>query len=364
MELKVPGNVYLVGGSVRDQLLGLSNHSCNRGCVDRDWVVTGTTPGEMKSAGLKQVGKAFPVFIDPTSGDQYALARIEQKSGKGHQGFEFRYDANVDLRDDLRRRDLTINAMAEDSQGLLIDPFDGKTDLHNKVLRHVSDAFVEDPLRVFRVARFTATLEGFEVASETIDLMSAMQTGLCDLSAERVWNEFWLAMNGNDPYRFFETLRDSDTLDPWFSGISHIALVSLMRKRRLKGNFAVAAIGWVHDEEETISFLRRLKAPGKAMRLARDVARYGHALTLTESFKPLAFLKVLEQSKAFRSSQAFPKLLRAVEACASVDLGELEQLVVELGRIRLEGVSSEEYGWHLREERLRKVTEFLNPNVV
>lgn len=354
--LNIPGQIFLVGGSVRDELLGVLDSGSEQGRSDRDWVVTGTTPQEMVQAGLKRVGKAFPVFLDPETGDQYALARTETKTGRGHQAFEFQFDPSVELAEDLKRRDLTINAMARDSSGELIDPYGGKKDLEDKVLRHVSVAFSEDPLRLFRVARFTATMPEFEVASETLELMSSMRDELVDLSAERVWQEYAKAMSGLTPFRFFETLSESNSLDPWFSSLAIISLVSLLRELWLREDNAMAAIAWIHDESTSVSLMRRLKAPGHVVRLLRDVARHGHALSSYSGLKPEEILVLLEKSNALRPGKAFAKLVSSVQECSAVDLEELIELVEKVKKVRVFGVPQEEYGWWLRKARLDEIS--------
>jgi tRNA nucleotidyltransferase (CCA-adding enzyme) len=193
--------VYRVGGSVRDELLGLP-------VVDRDWVVVGATPEEMVAAGYLPVGQDFPVFLHPQTREEYALARTERKSGRGHRGFRFHAAPDVTLEEDLRRRDLTVNAMARDESGRLIDPYGGGADLASRTLRHVSDAFAEDPLRVLRVARFAARL-GFEVAPETQALMSRIaESGeLGTLTPERVWQEIARGLMTDNPSRMLSVLR-------------------------------------------------------------------------------------------------------------------------------------------------------------
>ena len=178
--------IYLVGGAIRDQLLGLP-------VKDKDWVVVGATPDEMLAKKFKQVGKDFPVFIHPKTGEEYALARTERKSGHGYTGFEFDTNPNVTLEEDLARRDLTINAIAQDEDGTLIDPFNGQDDIENKKLRHVSDAFSEDPLRVLRIARFHAKFDGFVVVPETVDkIKEIVESGeLEHLTPERKWLEIY-----------------------------------------------------------------------------------------------------------------------------------------------------------------------------
>jgi tRNA nucleotidyltransferase (CCA-adding enzyme) len=193
--------IYRVGGAVRDEML-------DRPISDRDYVVVGATPEEMIAEGFRPVGRDFPVFIHPSSGDEYALARTERKSGRGYHGFTFHVAPEVTLEEDLGRRDLTINAMARDADGTLIDPYGGERDLRSGVLRHVSAAFTEDPLRVLRVARFAARF-GFELAPETEALMRAISTGgeVATLMPERVWQELSRALMESHPSRFFVVLR-------------------------------------------------------------------------------------------------------------------------------------------------------------
>jgi len=206
--------VYLVGGAVRDALL-------NRKVVERDYVVVGATPEEMLSQGFTQVGKDFPVFLHPKTQEEYALARTERKSGKGYTGFVCDASSSVTLEEDLLRRDLTVNAIAQDNFGKLIDPYGGKKDLENRVLRHVSEAFSEDPLRVFRVARFATRYAylGFTIATETMALMQSMaQSGeLSTLSAERVWQETKRSLLEKTPHVFFTVLNQAHGLNDWFT---------------------------------------------------------------------------------------------------------------------------------------------------
>ncbi|MFN3630366.1 MAG: multifunctional CCA tRNA nucleotidyl transferase/2'3'-cyclic phosphodiesterase/2'nucleotidase/phosphatase, partial [Casimicrobiaceae bacterium] len=199
--------VYLVGGAVRDQLLG-------RPEGDRDWVVVGATPEDMLARGFRQVGRDFPVFLHPITHEEYALARTERKVGAGHLGFQVHAAPDVTLEDDLRRRDLTINAIARDAQGRLIDPWGGCRDLERRILRHVSDAFSEDPLRVLRLARFAARFPEFSVAPETEALCRRIVASgeLATLSAERIWNEVERALVAERPSRFFEVLRSVGAL--------------------------------------------------------------------------------------------------------------------------------------------------------
>ncbi|MBD1555405.1 multifunctional CCA addition/repair protein [Vibrio sp. S9_S30] len=202
-------DVYLVGGAVRDQLLGIPVH-------DKDWVVVGSSPEKMLANRFQAVGKDFPVFLHPESHEEYALARTERKSGHGYTGFECHFAPDVTIEDDLFRRDLTINAMAQHKDGTIVDPYGGQVDLHNKILRHVSDAFTEDPLRVLRVARFAAKLAslGFTVADDTLKLMSKItQSGeLEHLTPERVWQEWYKSLSTDRPDVFLEILRQCGAL--------------------------------------------------------------------------------------------------------------------------------------------------------
>lgn len=207
---------YLVGGAVRDGLL-------NRPVKDKDYVVVGATPEIMKQNGYMQVGKDFPVFLHPHTKEEYALARTERKQGKGYHGFDLYFGKEVTLEDDLLRRDLTINAIAQDTQGKLIDPFGGIQDIKDKILRHVSPAFAEDPLRVLRVARFAARYAdlGFIIATETLELMTQLTSSgeLATLTAERVWQETERALAEQSAWVYFETLRHCGALAVLFPEI-------------------------------------------------------------------------------------------------------------------------------------------------
>ena len=201
--------IFLVGGAVRDKLLNIDVH-------DQDWVVVGTTPEVLISKGFSAVGKDFPVFLHPETKQEYALARTERKTGAGYKGFDCYFSPDVTIEDDLLRRDLTINAMALDDKGKLIDPYGGQNDLNNRVLRHVSSAFTEDPLRVLRVARFAAKLHhlGFSIADETQDLMKQIVASkeLEHLTAERIWQEWHKSLSTQDPQVFLSVLRDCGAL--------------------------------------------------------------------------------------------------------------------------------------------------------
>ena len=229
--------VYLVGGAVRDGLLDLEVY-------DRDWVVVGATAEEMLADGFQQVGKDFPVFLHPKTKEEYALARTERKAGVGYHGFEVFADPSVTLEEDLIRRDLTINAMAQSPSGEVLDPYGGQQDLQNKILRHVSEAFAEDPLRVLRVARFAAKLApfGFTLASDTQALMALMVSRgeLSDLTPERVWQEVVKALNTDIPSLFFEVLDRVGAVDVLFPELFSLHNVTQPKKYHPEGDV------WIH----------------------------------------------------------------------------------------------------------------------
>ncbi|ADV33473.1 multifunctional CCA protein [Candidatus Blochmanniella vafra str. BVAF] len=223
---------YLVGGAVRDSLLNLP-------IIEKDWVITGSNPQEMLKIGYEQVGKDFPVFLHPTSHEEYALARTERKNGKGYTGFICYTNPSVTIEEDLYRRDLTINAMAYDMHGNLLDPYNGQRDIKLKLLRHVSDAFYEDPLRILRVARFAAKFKhmGFSIASETLQLMIQMSSSeLQLLSSERIWTETKKALITNNPQVYFQILKKCGALNILFPEIYTLFTISGSKKWHLNFN--------------------------------------------------------------------------------------------------------------------------------
>tara|TARA_B100001996_G_scaffold382133_1_gene373154 strand:+ start:2594 stop:3682 length:1089 start_codon:yes stop_codon:yes gene_type:complete len=255
--------VYLVGGAIRDELLGLP-------VKEKDWVVVGSTPDEMKAKGFKQVGKEFPVFIHPKTGDEYALARTERKSGHGYTGFEFDTNPNVTLEEDLSRRDLTINAIAQDElDGSLIDPFNGQNDIKNKKLRHVSSAFSEDPLRVLRVARFSAKFKDFVVVPETVDKIQEIVESeeLKYLTPERKWLEIY--KTGENLDSFFSFLIAHNARDILFPEIlNHNPLISYPSNATEIEIISAHLYKWLQTPERVESFCQRLKVPNEYKSLA------------------------------------------------------------------------------------------------
>mgnify|MGYP003319950512 FL=1 len=209
--------IYKVGGAVRDSLLGVKS-------ADNDWVVIGSSPEEMIAKGFKPIGKDFPVFLHPETNEEYALARTEKKSGTGYHGFTFYFGEDVTLEDDLSRRDFTINAIAEDKEGNIIDPFNGQKDLDNKLFRHVSNAFYEDPLRAIRLARFHtySHLKDFRIHDSTIKSVSDIVSNgeIAELSPERIWSETLKALKSPNPNIYFEKIISLDLKDPYFINLN------------------------------------------------------------------------------------------------------------------------------------------------
>jgi tRNA nucleotidyltransferase (CCA-adding enzyme) len=294
---------YVVGGAVRDELLGLP-------LKDRDHVVVGATPEAMEKLGYRPVGKDFPVFLHPQTQEEYALARTERKSGRGYKGFTVHAAPDVTLEEDLRRRDLTINAIAKAEDGRYIDPFNGMQDLKNGVLRHVSDAFAEDPVRILRVARFAARF-GFAVDNETLELMKGMvRSGEADyLVAERVWQEFSKGLAEAHPERMLEVLDAT--------GLSEKLLPEVKaRPKSFFGSLAVrfAQLAWPLSEAQTTTLCERLKAPNEVRELALLASRNRERLLVARTAKPVELLELLKRGDAFRRPERFSELLEAARA--------------------------------------------------
>ena len=343
---------YLVGGAVRDRLLGLAVR-------DRDWVVVGAGVDEMLARGFKPAGEDFPVFIHPQSGEQYALARRERKTARGYRGFEISSDSDITLQQDLARRDLTINAIAEDADGELIDPFDGAGDLARKTLRHVSEAFCEDPVRVLRVAKFAARFDalGFSVHEETQKLMTRMtDAGEVDaLQAERVWQELHGALCEPGTARFIRELRACGALakvlpevdalfgvpqppahHPEIDTGEHI-LMALDAAHKITDEPRVIFAVLVHDLGKAITpkqklpahhgheksglplvekLCERLRAPQNFRKLALQVCEFHLHHHRLKELKPTTVLNVLERLDAFRQ----PENIKLFSAACTADL--------------------------------------------
>ena len=307
--------VYLVGGAVRDQLLG-------RPVTERDWVVVGATPEDMERLGYRAVGREFPVFLHPETHEEYALARLERKTGPGYRGFITEYSPNVSLEQDLQRRDLTVNAMARNDQGALIDPYGGRADLERRQLHHVSPAFSEDPVRVLRVARFAARFAGlgFKVAAATRALMQAMvdQGEVAALVPERVWREMERALGEPTPEQFFDTLAQCGALAVVLPELrwSEAEREALPAAARLSGDtsvrFAALVAGNPLAAIETLC--QRLRLPNRFDELASLCARLQQRIARATELDAAGLLDLLEAGDALRRPERFERLLLS---CAS-----------------------------------------------
>jgi tRNA nucleotidyltransferase (CCA-adding enzyme) len=343
---------YLVGGAVRDKLLGYPFY-------EKDWVVVGATPEIMEQQGFTPVGKDFPVFLHPKTKEEYALARTERKTGRGYAGFSFYCGEDVTLEDDLIRRDLTINAMAEDNNGQVIDPYGGQQDIATKKLRHVSNAFLEDPVRILRIARFAARYHhlGFTVADETNMLMREMvNNGEVDhLVPERVWKEMERALGEAAPEIFIQSLRDCGALARLFPEIDALfgvpqtaihhpeidtgihTLMSLQQAAKMTTNVCIRFATLLHDlgkgttpkeewprhiahEDRSIALVKklcdRIAAPKDYKELALIVAQWHTHCHRALELKPATLLKTLQMTDAFRRPERFDQFLQCSEADA------------------------------------------------
>jgi len=367
---------YLVGGAVRDRLLGFP-------VKERDWVVVGTTPEQMIAGGYKLIGKDFPVFLHPATHEEYALARTERKSAPGYRGFTVHADPAVTLEEDLGRRDLTINALAEDQHGTLIDYYGGRNDLQRRILRHVSPAFVEDPVRVLRVARFAARYQhlDFRVAHETLRLMTEMviRKEVDALVPERVWQELVKALGETTPSAFFTVLNQCGALavifpelerlrgipqppqyhpeaDAWLHTLmaldqavclTHEAMVRFAVLTHDLGKGTTPATDWPHHQghelrgvEQVHSLCRRLKSPTAYRELALLVAGYHCKCHRALEMRPASILRLLEALDAFRRPQRFEQFLLACEADARGRKGRQQQSYPQAERLRLARVAA------------------------
>ena len=335
---------YLVGGAVRDELLGGRPR-------EFDWVVVGATPEQMLARGFRGVGRDFPVFLEPNSGQQYALARTERRTGPGHADFVCRAAPDVTLEQDLARRDLTINAMARDGDGTLIDPHGGQRDIRERVLRHVSRAFTEDPLRVFRVARFAAQLPDFDIAADTLALMRSMVDELTALSGERVFAELQKAAGSPRPERFFETLHAIGECH-WFRGIDLSATAGLFGSVAFAdAETALVGVGWVNNVQAVERLYRELRAPRRILRGAVALSRHGRTLARPQTDAE-ALLAALTGIDAFRQSDVTAAVLDGVEACNGVSMADTRGLIEELQAMRVDAKPGPDYGAALRRRRI------------
>lgn len=358
--------IYLVGGAVRDRLIGAQTKPHQPlPAKDRDWVVVGATSSQLLELGFVQVGKDFPVFLHPQTKEEYALARTERKRGSGHKGFEVDASPTVTLLEDLSRRDLTINAIAEGADGRLVDPSGGRQDIADRCLRHVSAAFTEDPLRVFRVARFAAQLPGFQVAPETQLLMSQMcaQGELKTLSPERVWQEFVKALAGSEPQRFFQVLAACGGLTDWFPECQSITW-DLSFDPRPEALIRVTKLPL--SEHALLTLLARLRGPKSFSQSIKDRFAYFSLLQSWPRIDAAALWEALSQLRALHDSQRLIRLIGLVDGAQERALleGHLLTLCAALKEIRLTAEDAQLKGAALGEaidrQRQHYVQEYLS----
>ncbi len=363
-------DIYLVGGAVRDELLGIP-------VKDRDWVVVGASPEQMLSRGYRQVGADFPVFLHPDSNEEYALARTERKQGHGYHGFVVHSAPDVTLEQDLQRRDLTINAMARDADGHLVDPFHGQQDLAARQLRHVAPAFAEDPLRILRTARFAARFAplGFRVADETTSLMRQMvNDGEVDhLVPERVWQEMQRALQEQAPTVFFEVLQSCGALAVLIPELDAPALAAALDTLRCScsqdsaTDVRLAALLSPLSTDIALQRAKALKAPNDCQDMVRLTA------TTVEVFANGAadagtsaddLLKLLEQADAWRKPERFARLLAVLRCTLETrlhpTLAVLEQAAADTAQVNAQDLMAQGHkgkalGQAIRLERLRRV---------
>jgi len=381
---------YLVGGAVRDKLLGLP-------VEERDWVVVGSTAETMLTRGYLPVGKDFPVFLHPGTKEEYALARTERKTAPGYTGFETRAGPDITLEEDLLRRDLTINAMAETADGELIDPYGGKQDLHNGLLRHVSPAFAEDPVRILRIARFAARFAkyGFHVAHTTNKLMRSMvDAGEVDhLVAERVWAELVKALATDTPSRFFRVLAACGALEILFpecipllpddSGEAHaqadIKLAVLQQAVTHTEDITIRFAALMCDldqgtpgglSQQTLSALcDRYRVPNACRELATMAVQYRRQALTADSLAAAQLLELLNALDAFRRPERFVQFLQVCAAAAQAEgnvfnAARLQQALTAAQSVRADdlqkqGLSGKDIGAALHRKRIRAIEKSL-----
>jgi tRNA nucleotidyltransferase (CCA-adding enzyme) len=367
--------VYLVGGAVRDQLLNLPVR-------ERDWVVVGARPEDLQSQGFIAVGREFPVFLHPETHEEYALARLERKTAPGYRGFVTEFSPNVSLHEDLARRDLTINAMAQDIEGTIIDPYQGRADLQARRLRHVSPAFVEDPVRILRVARFAArfTTLGFSVAPETSLLMRSMIAAgeVAALVAERIWQETDRALATARPDVYFQVLQDCDALSVIFPEVAalhdaskklYLDMLRALRKAARLNYSAVICFAVLMRHfaqgDSIEQMAARLKIPNEYRDLAALTAEHHGTIAKALNLDPATILKLLERCDAFRRKERFENVLRACGAYlrkqdAILYLRAVLSAVAEvtLSEPERQGLQGEAIRLALHNKRLNRLTEF------
>ena len=354
---------FLVGGAIRDKILGIATES-----TEKDYVVVDSSPEEMKSLGFRQVGKEFPVFLHPQSKEEYALARLERKVGKGYKGFEFNTSKSVTLEQDLSRRDLTINAIAQnkDGSGEYIDPFGGLDDIKARKLKHVSEAFTEDPVRILRTARFASRFNhlGFKIDSKTLDLMKMMvSSGEVDaLTPERVFKEINLSMNSESPSIFFEVLIESGAYQRLFPmlDMTQAANLKLLDHENLTSEVRLAL--WLYDQNPSnIGLLcEHLKCPKDIQQIAELVSIWHNFVSDFLSHKPEEILNFYLKTDGLRRQKRFELILDSFKYI-NIDTSPIVQLKNQLNSIKISDLKNINIAQELAEERLSVISRFIHP---
>ena len=402
--------IYLVGGAVRDELMGLKPR-------ERDWVVVGSSPGEMLSMGYKAIGKDFPVYLHPHTKEEYALARTERKTAPGHTGFEFQTSAKTTLVEDLKRRDLTINAIAKTDNGEFIDPYNGRSDIRQKILRHVSCAFSEDPLRVLRVARFKAQFAPlkFSIAEQTLTLMRCITDSgeLTALSADRIWKETEKALLTDMPSVYFETLRQCGALKILFPAVDALfgvpqradyhpeidsgvhTMMVLDRAAQLTGDISIRFSALTHDLGKALTPVSQLPRhighekrgliplaqlfehypiPNNIKRIAQLCCEHHLLMHNFYQLRPETIMKLIQKLDGFRRPQHIEQFAILCQADSQGRGGQLnkpypqaqsfiqlfnEVIAVGASQINDDSLRGPELGKAIKKQRLEKIREFL-----
>ena len=354
---------FLVGGAIRDKILGIATES-----TEKDYVVVDSSPEEMKSLGFRQVGKEFPVFLHPQSKEEYALARLERKVGKGYKGFEFNTSKSVTLEQDLSRRDLTINAIAQnkDGSGEYIDPFGGLDDIKARKLKHVSEAFTEDPVRILRTARFASRFNhlGFTIDSKTLDLMKMMvSSGEVDaLTPERVFKEINLSMNSESPSIFFEVLIESGAYQRLFPmlDMTQAANLKLLDHENLTSEVRLAL--WLYDQNPSnIGLLcEHLKCPKDIQQIAELVSIWHNFVSDFLSHNPEEILNFYLKTDGLRRQKRFELILDSFKYL-NIDTSPIVELKNQLNSIKISDLKNINIAQELAEERLSVISRFIHP---
>jgi tRNA nucleotidyltransferase (CCA-adding enzyme) len=373
--------IYLVGGAIRDRLLGFPPP------YENDWVVVNGTPEDLNSRGYKKVGKSFPVYINPHTGDEYALARKESKTGAGYHGFDFDANPNITLEEDLARRDLTINAIAEDENGLLIDPYKGQEDLDNRKLRHVSLAFKEDPLRVLRIARFKAKLHnlGFTIAEETYSLITQIvESGeLLALVPERIWLETEKTLKHSRFDQYFKTLIRINALDqiyPDLAGLQKDFFSNIIfqqaSQEMVSTKYRFAVIFYALLKEKNSDIKEIIESMQKSMNFPNSYKEI--PLLLNNSFSLIDkdiskftsehILTIIEKLNALKKPENLQAIFQLIDMDLDRNFNDKKELIeksltsaltIQISNIEEEGLQGSDIGLKLRELRLNKIQESL-----